>query len=363
MPENNDKNKEHSNCLPQLIDLIPDPVIVIDSVGTIVATNNLVEKIFDYAKEQLIGTNFDKLSFVSAEYKKLLSENARNRLKGLTISPYEINITNKTGEVRCLEINANRVRSEGRQLDFVVFRDVTERSQNKKQLQTDLLNVEEKFQGIANSLRDSIVMVDEQAQITYWNSAAEKTFGYSSSEVIGKQIHELIVPNSMCKEGKERIETGVKIFGETGTGYFTVGKVELIAKRKDGSELPVELSISPTRLSDKWNAVAVVKDITERKKAEQKLRESDQRYHALFNEAPLGVSIVDPENASFVEFNDNAHSQLDYSREEFSKLTIYDIEAKESSDETRSHLAEMVKKGEQNLKLCIAQKMAILKTF
>ena len=91
--------------------------------------------------------------------------------------------------------------------------------------------------------------------------------------------------------------------------------------------------------------LGVVKDISDRKKAEQKLRESDQRYHALFNEAPLGVLVVDPETAAFVEFNDNAHLQLAYSREEFSKLTVHDIEAKESSDEIRVHLAEMVKNG------------------
>lgn len=80
-------------------------------------------------------------------------------------------------------------------------------------------------------------------------------------------------------------------------------------------------------------------------KAEQKLRESDQRYHALFNEAPLGVLVVDPETAGFVEFNDTAHLQLAYSREEFSKLTVHDIEAKESSNEIKRHMAEMVKNG------------------
>jgi PAS domain S-box-containing protein len=327
-----------------LIDFIPDPVIVTDGTGTIVAANSLVGKFFGYTKEQLIGKSFDKLDFINEKYKKLLAKNA-NRTESSNFSPYEISVTLKSGDVRCLEIKSNRIRSKGRQLDLVFFRDVTERSQNQKHLQADLHNIEEKFQGIANSVKDPIILVNEQAKITYWNPAAEKTFGYSSSEVIGKQIHELIVPNEMCKEGKERIETSVKIFGETGTGYFTVGKVELTAKRKDGSEFPAELSISPIKLCNKWNAVGVVKDTTDRKKAEQKLNESDQRYHALFNEAPSGVLVVDPETATFVEFNDTAHLQLAYSREEFSKLTIHDIEAKESSEEIRLRLAEMVKKG------------------
>ena len=132
-----------------------------------------------------------------------------------------------------------------------------------------------------------MILVDEETKITYWNPAAEKTFGYTSEETIGKEIHELVVPNGICKEGKERINSSVKTFAETGTGYFTVGNVELIGRRKDGTEFPAELSISPIKLYDKWNAVGVVKDITERKSSEQKLREAEQRYHALFNECTL----------------------------------------------------------------------------
>ena len=343
MPEN--KSEEHSDCLAQLIDLIPDPVIVLDGAGTIVVVNNAILKFSSCTREQLIGKSFDQLSFVDEQHKRVFAENLKNRIDGSNIAPNEININSKNGEVRSLEIKVNRIKSEGKLLELVIFHDITERSQNQKQLKADLLDSEEKFRGITNSVRHPLILVNEKAQITYWNPAAENTFGYSSSEVIGKQIHDLIVPNSMCKEGKERIETSVKIFSETGTGYFTVGKVDLIAKRKDGDEFPVELSISPIKLRNQWNAVGVLKDTSNRKKAEQKLRESDQRYHALFNEAPLGVLVIDPQTASFVEFNDTAHLQLGYSREEFSKCTIHEIEAMESSDEIRIHLREMVNNG------------------
>ena len=125
---------------------------------------------------------------------------------------------------------------------------------------------EEKFMQITNSVKDAIILVDEQSKVVYWNLASEKTFGYISKEVIGKNIHELVVPTSICQAGKERIEQSVKVFNETGLGYFTVGNVELIGRRKNGDEFPVELSISPIKLSGKWNAVGVVKDLTEKKK-------------------------------------------------------------------------------------------------
>ena len=104
---------------------------------------------------------------------------------------------------------------------------------------------EEKFKQITNSVKDAIILVDEESKVAYWNPASEKTFGYSSLEAIGKDIHELVVPTSMCQEGMERIEQSMNIFAETGMGYFTVGNVELIGRHKNGTEFPVELSISP----------------------------------------------------------------------------------------------------------------------
>jgi PAS domain S-box-containing protein len=206
---------------------------------------------------------------------------------------------------------------------------------------------EEKFRQITNSVKDAIILVDEDSKVAYWNPASERTFGYTSKEAIGKNIHELVVPTTMCQEGMERIEQSVKIFTETGMGYFTVGNVELNGRRKNGTEFPVELSISPIKLSGKWNAVGVVKDLSERKKSDQKTKEAEQRYHALFNQSPLGVLIVDPKTAGFIEFNDVAHQQLGYTREEFEKLTLLDIEAKESEDVLKSHIAKMLKDGKE----------------
>jgi PAS domain S-box-containing protein len=205
------------------------------------------------------------------------------------------------------------------------------------------MKTENRFQCITNSVKDAIILVDKEAKITYWNPAAEKTFGYSSLEAIGKCVHKLLVPNTTCPEGRARIKQSVKIFEETGVGYFTVGSVELIGRHKNGSEFPVELTISPLKISGKWNAVGVVKDLSEKKRSEEKKKETEQRYHALFNQSPLGVLIIDPQTMGFVEFNDVAHQQLGYTREEFEKLTLPDIEAKESPEEVRSHIDVILK--------------------
>ena len=218
--------------------------------------------------------------------------------------------------------------------------DVTQR---KKMDQSFKLS-EEKFHSIANSVKDALILVDNETRITYWNPAAEKMFGYKSEECIGKLVHDLVVPSSMCREGKERIAESVQAFEQTGVGYFSVGTVEVMGSRKDKSEFPAKLTISPMLLDEKWNAVGVVKDVTQTKKEEQKLREAEERYHALFNQAPLGILIIDPETAAFVEFNDIAALQLGYTREEFKELTIFDITA-ESNDIVKSRMSETLRTG------------------
>ena len=72
---------------------------------------------------------------------------------------------------------------------------------------SDITRDEENFQVIANSLKDAVIIVDEKGKISCWNSASEKMFGYNSNEAIGKNVHQLIVPKSMCLEAKDRIKT------------------------------------------------------------------------------------------------------------------------------------------------------------
>ena len=339
------KNRDSKNATIALIDLIPDSVVIADTEGKIVAANKAVGKYTGYKSEDLVGKNLLELGFFEKETKAILQKKLKKRLEDSFIPAYEIKIKAKNGDFKFLEVKGNKIEYQGNICDLVIFHDVTERANHQKRLQQELLKSEEKFCGITNSIRDAIILVDNEAKVIYSNPAAEKTFGYTVEEANGKYVHELVVPGTMCKEARERIDKSVKIFGQTGIGYFTVGSVEVLGRRKDGSEFPAKLAISPMKLGEKWHAVGVVKDITLRKREEQKLREAEQRYHALFNQAPLGILIVDPQSTAFVEFNDIAHQQLGYTRKEFEKLTIYDITGEENKDIIKSRMDEILRTG------------------
>jgi PAS domain S-box-containing protein len=340
----NKSSKESNDSMSVLASLIPDPVVMLDNKGKIVVANSLLEEMSGYNKEQLIGKTISSLDFISKEHRGLIEKNRKKRFAGFKIAPYQVKMANKNGDNRYLEIKGNHIINQGQELDLVIFHDVTAAQDIKNKLRCVFEN-QERIESIINGIKEAIILVDDEARVTYWNPAAEKMFGYTSREAVGKIVHKLVVPKTVCKEAKARINSSVKTFAVTGTGYFTVATVQLTGRRKDDSEFPAELSISPIKLGEKWGGVAVVKDITQRKQDEQKIREAEQRYHALFNQAPVGVLVVDPMTAECVEFNEIAHTQLGYSREEFTSKKIFDLEAKETPQGTIAHLNEMIKSG------------------
>ncbi len=131
---------------------------------------------------------------------------------------------------------------------------------------------EETFRAISSSAQDAIIMIDNCGKISFWNEAAETIFGYSKDEVMGKDLHQLLAPARY----KAAYEKGFSQFQHTGQGNVIGAIRELAALRKDGSEFPIELSLSSIKLHEQWHAVGVIRDITERKRAEEALRESEE---------------------------------------------------------------------------------------
>lgn len=127
---------------------------------------------------------------------------------------------------------------------------------------------DDRFRIISNTILDAILMMDDKGHIVFWNPAAEQIFGYKESEILGKDLHGTLVPSNY----REAFAEGHRAFMETGTGN-AIGKVqELTALRKDGSEFPVELSLSPMQVEGRWWAVGIIRDITRRKATEKKLK-------------------------------------------------------------------------------------------
>ena len=154
-----------------------------------------------------------------------------------------------------------------------VMEDITER----KRMQQALQESEEKFRQISATAQDAILMMDSAGRIVFWNRAAEKIFGYPAEEALGKKLHTLIVPERF----REAFLKNHPAFVATGSGAIIGKTLELAALRKDGAEFPVELSVSAAKLGGQWHAVGFIRDITERKLAEQAILHANRAFRTL----------------------------------------------------------------------------------
>jgi PAS domain S-box-containing protein len=133
----------------------------------------------------------------------------------------------------------------------------------------ELQESEERFRAVGVTAPNAIICLEAPDTITFWNIRAAEIFGYSEEEVAAKSMHALIVPERYREKARE----GMKNFFQTGTGPIAGKKTELFALRRDGTEFPVELSLSAMNIGGNWQATGIVRDITEHKKAEEKLRQ------------------------------------------------------------------------------------------
>lgn len=126
----------------------------------------------------------------------------------------------------------------------------------------------ERLRAVKDAALDAIVQIDAEGRVVLWNRAAENLFGFAASEVLGREIHPLVTPVERWDDAVR----GLAIFRETGRGELLGKVVELEALRKGGGRFAAELSLAPLSLEGRFGAVAVVRDITARKAAEEERR-------------------------------------------------------------------------------------------
>jgi PAS domain S-box-containing protein len=135
---------------------------------------------------------------------------------------------------------------------------------------------EDRQREILETANEAFIAVDRDGSITAWNPAAERLFGWQSEEAIGRPLSETVVPPRM-REGFWR---GLRHFFQTGEGPMLGERVEIEAVRRDGEEIPIELSLSAARAEDDWTFHGFIHDISERKESERRLEEA-ARYFEL----------------------------------------------------------------------------------
>ncbi len=148
-----------------------------------------------------------------------------------------------------------------------------------KRSEDALRESEDRFRAVADSALDAVIVIDWEGNVAYWSPSAERIFGYSAMEMMGKNVHEFLLP----KRHRKAFERGFEAFQRTGKGD-AIGKVlELTACRKKGTEIPIEITVSSITMKGKFWAAAIIRDISERKKAEEALKDSEKLYRSVID--------------------------------------------------------------------------------
>ncbi len=183
----------------------------------------------------------------------------------------------------------------------------------------DLRENEAIFRQLLESSNDAVVTMDAEGKVASWNRSAERIFGWTASEAIGQRLSELLIPPSMRalhEAGRARVISG-------GERKILNRQVELSALRKDGREIPVELSVWPIQLAERMLFGAFIRDISKRHAAEAALRGSQQRLSNVIDNISVGIIVV--QNGRVVFANPHTEHLLDRSLQQLRSQLFTDF--------------------------------------
>ncbi|MEZ5671573.1 MAG: PAS domain S-box protein [Thiotrichaceae bacterium] len=137
-----------------------------------------------------------------------------------------------------------------------------------RQTEMALRESEDMFRKVSQSLMEALIVINGLGHVVFWSKSAERIFGYTEEDVIGHDLHTLIMPNGMTHE----LANSFAQFRESGEGEVLNKTLEFNALRKNGENFPVEVSIVAIKLKGEWSAVGTVRDMTSRRQKEQELQ-------------------------------------------------------------------------------------------
>ena len=198
-----------------------------------------------------------------------------------------------------------------------------------------------RFRAVAQSSNDAIIIGDQVGNILFWNSGAQTIFGYQSEEVVGKSLTML-----MPERHRTPHQQGMSRFSQTGETRILGKTVELHGMRKTGEEFPLELTLSSWKENKQLFFSGIIRDISQRKAVEDALRESEEKYRAIFNQAVEGIYQTTPQG-TFLNANPALSQLLGYESAQALIETVADIRGQLYVDpDRRKEFCRLVEQSE-----------------
>lgn len=278
----------------QLVEHAPDIIRVLDLEGRVIYDSPSVQRILGYAPEERIGSNcFERIH--PDERPSIFERFKAAVASGGLAGPIEYRYQAKNGSWLSMEAVGQRTKDEhGQDVMVLNVRNITDR----RQVEDNLRESEERFRSVAETASEAIVIIDEKQLIVFVNSAVEGIFGYPPHELIGQSIFELM-PDDVRILHRIALEN----YLTSGTRTRPWTGIEARGRKKDGKTLHLAFSLSEFRQAGQRYFAAIIHDITERKHVELALRESEERYRKFFQLTGVGAIQAQPGNGKLLRVN------------------------------------------------------------
>gem|GEM_PF-958741 len=218
----------------------------------------------------------------------------------------EVTVLRSKGPVAVVEMALNAITFEGSPAVQVILHDVTA----ARAAAVALRESEARKAAIMETSLDAIVSIDHHGIVREWNPAAERIFGYARDQALGQRLDSLIVPAATA----EKYLPGLADYLMTGVGSLIGRPIEILARRSNDEQFPIELALTQIPASEPPAFTAFIRDITDRKAADEALRQSESRKAAVLETALDAIVSIDSEN-KVIEWNPAAERIFGYSRE------------------------------------------------
>jgi PAS domain S-box-containing protein len=300
------KITENEEKYRTIFDESPEVIVIIDKKGNLLDVNKRSYDVLGYTPKELIGKNLMQLPLLTRDSKIKAVKNLAQRFLGKEIPPYDLVFISKKGEKVIGSITARTVKSGGKTVDLVMISIVTEQ---REETEKKLSESEEKYKFLVDHSKSANFIISKTGKILFASKNALETFGYSEKGVVGKSITKFLT--------KESIKTALHSLAQELKGK-PQPSTEFAIKTKKGEIKYLELAEGSAPVREKGKLVGIMVsgfDITERKKAEEKIKESEEKFRLLFREAEEGIALFDTKGV-VVDINPKALEIVGFKKDE-----------------------------------------------
>jgi len=302
------ERKESGAKYRGLLEAAPDAMVVVNQSGEIVLLNLQAEKRFGYRRDELLGQQVTSI-IPEGFAERLIADALRSAEDALAQqigTGIELNGRRKDGSEFPIEIMLSPLKSAEGILVTAAIRDISVR----KSAERHLAQMEGRYRGLLEAAPDAMLVVNQAGEIVLLNVQAEKQFGYRRDELLGQKVKNLIPEGFAERLIADSTRSAAEALAQQiGTG------IELIGRRKNGSDFPIELMLSPLESTEGILVTAAIRDISARKGAEKHLAQMEERYRGLLEAAPDAMVVVN-QGGEIVLLNLQAEKQFGYRRDE-----------------------------------------------